>query len=281
MNEYEFVLTEKRDHVGIITLNRPKELNTLHPVQSREMRRAIIEMDEDDNIGAVVLTGMGRAFCAGANVKGWNRQVEQGTAGEAMQRRAQQTGQGGDESMAELWARTKPAVIAINGLAIGAGLTITLGADYRIASDNARLSMRFAAVGVIPEIQSTMLLPQICGFSNAMDLMLSGEIVDANKALEVGLVNEVVPRDRLLDRAVEKAAQYAANHWQTTKAIKQVVWENINEQSLDNVKKRERAAFAAAQKRAAHREAVRAFVEKRAPDIYKAVNDESSTGSEH
>jgi len=242
-------------------------------VQGREMREAILEMDDDPEIGAVVLTGAGRAFCAGANVKGWNREVEEGKAGEAMAARARQTAPRSDESMAELWARTKPAVVALNGLAIGAGLTITLGADYRIASEKARVSMRFAAVGVVPEIQSTMLLPQICGFSRAMDLMLSGAIIDAPRALELGLVNEVVPHEALLDRAVEKAAEYARNHWQTTKAIKQIVWQNLQEQDLSAVKKREREAFAEAQKRVAHREAVRAFVEKREPDIYRAMRE--------
>lgn len=275
MSDYEFVRTERRGHVGIITLNRPEALNTLHPVQGREMREAILEMDGDDGIGAIVMTGAGRAFCAGADVKGWNREVEHGKAGEAMAKRAAGTRAGSDESMAELWARTKPAVMAINGLAIGAGLTITLGADYRIASEKARLSMRFAAVGVIPEIQSTLLLPEICGFSRAMDLMLSGEIIDAARALEVGLVNEVVPHESLLERAVEKAAQYADNHWQTTRAIKQVVWENLNERSLTDVKQRERAAFAAAQQRIAHKEAVSAFVEKRDKDIYRAIREEA------
>ncbi|MGD8832730.1 MAG: enoyl-CoA hydratase/isomerase family protein [Pseudomonadales bacterium] len=274
MSDYQYVLTERRYHVGIITLNRPEELNTLHPVQGREMREAILEMDADDEIGALVLTGAGRAFCAGANVKGWNREVEEGKAGDTMAARAAGTQTGRDESIAELWARTKPAVMAINGLAIGAGLTITLGADYRIASEKARLSMRFAAVGVIPEIQSTMLLPEIVGFSRAMDLMLSGEIIDAHKALEIGLVNEVVPHEELIDRAVEKATQYAANHWQTTKAIKQLVWQNLNEKNLSTVKQSEREAFAAAQKRVAHKEAVRAFVEKRPPDIYKAIREE-------
>jgi enoyl-CoA hydratase/carnithine racemase len=277
MTNYEFVITEKRDHVGIITLNRPAELNTLHPVQGREMREAILEMDEDPEIGAVVLTGAGRAFCAGANVKGWKEDVDDGKAGDSMAARATRSRSESQESMAELWARTKPAVVAINGLAIGAGLTITLGADYRIASDKARLSMRFAAVGVIPEIQSTMLLPQICGFSRAMDLMLSGAILDAGRALELGVVNEVVPHDALLDRAVEKAAEYAGNHWQTTKAIKRVVWENMQEQDLTSVKQREREAFAAAQKRVAHSEAVRAFVEKRQPDIYRAVREQAES----
>lgn len=271
MSDYQYVLTERRYHVGIITLNRPEELNTLHPVQGREMRDAILEMDVDEEIGAIVMTGAGRAFCAGANVKGWSREVDEGKAGEAMAARAAGTQPGSDESMAELWARTKPAVMAINGLAIGAGLTITLGADYRIASEKARLSMRFAAVGVIPEIQSTMILPEIVGFSRAMDLMLSGEIIDAHRALEIGLVNEVVPHGELMDRAVEKATVYAANHWQTTKEIKRLVWQNLNEKNLTTVKQSEREAFAAAQKRVAHKEAVRAFVEKRPADIYEAI----------
>jgi len=268
---YEFVIVERVGRVGIITLDRPNELNTLHPVQGREMREAVLELDADPQIGAIVMTGSGRAFCAGADVSGWNRQAQAGEAGDSLAQRTRPREGVVAESWAEIWRRVKPAVIAINGLAIGAGLTITLGADYRIASERARLSMRFAAVGVMPEIQSTMLLPQLCGFSNAMDLMISGEIIDAAHALRVGMVNEVVPHEALRDRAIEKAAQYGRLHPDTTKAVKQLVWRNFLDADLAAVGKREIEAFIAAQRRPSHAEAARAFVEKREPDFYAAV----------
>jgi enoyl-CoA hydratase/carnithine racemase len=268
---YEFVIVERVGRVGVVTLNRPEQLNTLHPDQGREMREAVLELDADPAIGAIVMTATGRAFCAGGDVRGWDKKVQAGEAGDIMARAARQPAAAAVESWAEVWRRVKPAVIAFNGLAIGAGLTLALGADYRIASDRARLSMRFAAVGVVPEIRSTMLLPQICGFSNAMDLMISGAIIDAAHALRVGVVNEVVPHDQLRDRAIEKAAEYGRLHPDTTRAVKQLVWQNFLESDLAAVGTREIEAFAAAQRRPSHAEAARAFVEKREPDFYGAV----------
>jgi enoyl-CoA hydratase/carnithine racemase len=271
---YEFVIVERVGRVGVVTLNRPDQLNTLHPGQGREMREAVFELDADPEIGAIVMTGAGRAFCAGGDVRGWKDKVDAGEAGDIMARAAERSAPA-NESWADIWRKVKPAVVAVNGLAIGAGLTLTLGADYRIASEKARLSMRFAAVGVTPEIRSTALLPQICGFSNAMDLMISGAIVDAAHALRIGLVNEIAPHETLRDRAIEKAAEYARNHPDTTRAIKQLVWRNFMESDLSEVARREIAAFAAAQRRPSHAEAVRAFVEKRAPDFYGAVSRDS------
>jgi enoyl-CoA hydratase/carnithine racemase len=275
--DYDFVIVERVGRVGVITLNRPEQLNTLHPGQGREMREAVFELDADPQIGAIVMTANGRAFCAGGDVRNWKEKVDAGEAGDIMARAAERSAPA-NESWADVWRKVKPAVIAINGLAIGAGLTITLGADYRIASDKARMSMRFAAVGVTPEIRSTALLPQICGLSNAMDLMISGTIVDAEHALRIGLVNEIAPHENLRDRAIDKASEYARNHPDTTRAIKQLVWRNFLESDLSEVGRREVAAFAAAQRRPSHAEAVRAFVEKRDPDFYGAVDREGQVG---
>lgn len=262
---YEMVLVETRGRVGIVTRNNPERLNALNATLDREMGEALEAFDKDDSIGAIVLTGAGRAFCAGADVKSWGGEISRGEAGERMARAARSDS---DESITERLARYKPVVVAYNGDAIGAGFTITLGADYRIASERARVSMRFARMGVTPELQSTRLLAHIAGLPNAMDIMLTGEIIPAQRALELGLVNEVVPQEELLGRAVAKAAQYAKLHPETTRAVKRLVWSNLWEPSTAEVKRRERLEFADAQKRPGHREAVRAFVEKREPDFY-------------
>lgn len=259
-----FILTEVRDHVGIITFNRPERLNALHAGMMSEFVAAVHRYNDDPAIGAIVLTGAGRAFCAGADIKGWNAEIEEGQAGQRMA--ARRTAD--DESLTEMWQRSKPAVIAINGFAIGAGLTMTLGADYRIASETAKVSMRFAAMGVLPELQSTRLLAQLVGQQHANDLMLTGAIVDAQHALRVGLVAEVVPPEALLERAVAKASEYARIAPEVTRTIKRVIADNQFEPDAKKVKERERVAFAELQQGPAHTEAVKAFVEKREPDFY-------------
>lgn len=270
MAEYECIRTEVQGRVGIITLNRPEKLNALSAKMSEELRAAVLAFDGDDEIGAILLTGAGRGFCSGADVTGWGRALEsEPDPGRRMEQAAAQA----SETWTDLWARVKPTVAAVNGDAIGAGLTIILGCDYRIAAEQARLSMRFAAMGVMPELESTRLLPHIIGLSRALDVMLTGELIPAPRAAELGIVNEVVPRERLMERALEKANQYARLHPETTRAVKQLVWANVFESDTAAVKRRERLAFAAAQRRASHREAVRAFLEKREPDFYRAVRE--------
>jgi 2-(1,2-epoxy-1,2-dihydrophenyl)acetyl-CoA isomerase len=243
---------------------------------SDELRQAVLAFDADDEVGAIVLTGAGRGFCSGADVTGWGRALErEADPGRRMEQAAAQA----TETWTDLWARVKPTVVAMNGDAIGAGLTITLGCDYRIAAEHARISMRFAAMGVMPELESTRLLPHIIGLSRALDVMLTGELIPAPRAAELGIVNECVPADRLLERAIEKASQYARIHPQTTRAVKQLVWANVFESDTEAVKRRERLAFAEAQRRPSHREAVRAFLEKREPDFYRAVREAEAAAS--
>src|SRR3989442_9363299 len=231
---YEHILTEQRDRVGIVTLNNPDKLNALSDGLFGEVREAIEAYNEDAGIGAVVLTGARRAFCAGADISGWNRGIErQEENGRAMRI--------GDRS--ENWVhfvqRSKPIICAINGVSIGAGLTITLPCDVRIASEAARLSMRFVRVGVLPELASTRLLVHIVGLGPAMGLMLSGRIIDAPEAGRIGLVNRVVAADELLDAAVETAAEVAFNPAESVAAIKLETWAELFDSDLSSIMKRE------------------------------------------
>jgi len=260
---FEQILTEQRGRVVIITRNDPEHLNALGEPLETEMRQAIEEANNDPSVGAIVLTGAGRAFCAGANMRGWDRGITQSEEdGRDMRLRAER------ENWVSFVQRSKPIIVAINGHAIGAGLTITLPCDVRIASDQARMAMRFVRVGVFPELASTRILVEIVGLTQALELMLSGRIIDAQEAGRIGLVNRVVPHEQLLDHAVETAAEIAFNPAESVAGIKRTVWANFTETDLNEVMKREVIEFNETMNRPHFKEAVRAFLEKRQPDFH-------------
>ena len=260
---YEYIVAEQRGRVGIVTFNKPDRLNVFGDAMFGEVRQAIETFNNDPGVGAVVLTGSGRAFCAGADIRRWDENIQAQERGEQRQRQRE------DENWVHFIQRSKPIVCAINGLSIGVGLTMTLPCDVRIASDQARLSMRFVRVGVLPELASTRLLGHIVGLTHALELMLSGRIIDAPEAVRIGLVNRVVPHDELLDHAVETAAEIAFNPSESLTAIKRMAWAHLAETSLEEVLKREDGEFAAATERPAFKEAVKAFLEKRQPDFHR------------
>ena len=268
---HEMIITEQHGRVGVIKFNRPDRLNALHDTMSAEAREQIEAWNNDPSIGAMVLTGDGRAFCAGADMGGWQRQIErreQGGDGDGRpQQRAERAPR--QDSWTEMWQRSKPIVCAINGPAIGAGLTITLGADVRIATPQARLSVRFVQVGVMPELASTYLLSHIVGVSQALELLLSGRIISGEEAGRLGLVNRVVEPDRLMEDAIATAAEFAFNPLESTLAIKKQVWENLTKVDVREVMREEMREFVAAQQRPYFKEAVSAFREKRDPDFHK------------
>jgi len=268
---YEQVLTEQRGRVGIVTRNDPDHLNALGEPLESEMREAIDAYNADAGIGAIVLTGAGRAFCAGANIRGWNKGIEERESGGRDMRIS-----GEREDWVSFVRRSKPIICAINGPAIGAGLTITLPCDVRIASERARLSMRFVRVGVLPELASTRLLVEIVGLTQALELALSGRIIDGAEAGRIGLVNRVVPAEELLDAAVETAAEIAFNPAESVAAIKRTIWANLTSTDIGEMMRREVEEFNAAMQRPYFKEAVRAFIEKREPDFHRVYAESTA-----
>jgi len=257
------ILTETQGRVGIITFNRPDKLNAMHDTMMGEMRDQIIAWNNDPGIGAIVLTGAGRAFCAGADVGGWNRDIEQREKGEEPRRRAR------DGSWVIFAQQSKPLICAINGPCIGAGLTITLPCDVRIASEQARLSMRFIRMGIFPELASTHLLAHIVGLGNAMELMLSGKIIDGTESARIGLVNRAVPHEKLMEEAIATAQEIAFNPTEHVMAVKKIAWQNLDEGDIKTIQQREGVELATAVASPAFKEAVRAFLEKRQPNFHK------------
>ena len=248
--DYEQILSERRDDVMLLTLNRPEKLNAWTPRMTAELVDAIEAADADPGIGAIVLTGAGRGFCAGADISAVFDAQIQGDAAAATPTR----------DWVELVRSCKPIVAAVNGPVIGIGLTMILPFDRIVVAEGAKLSLRFVKMGVVPELASSMYLPMRCGWGAASDLMLSGRTVDAAEALALGLADEVVEPERLVDAAIERARSYGENPAPSLRWIKQLLSENANETDATEVQRREVRLLRQAYATPEHREAVATFL---------------------
>ncbi len=254
---YEFILSESRGRVGVITMNRPDRLNAMNPQMNHEIISQITEWNSDDSIGAIVWTGAGRGFCAGADIGRFEARRDGRAANDA----APMT----EDSWHDVIRNAKPIVAAINGVAVGEGLTRTLPCDVRIASESARLSFRFVRVGLTPEFASTHYAPHLIGLGRTLEYMLRGNLIPSDEALRVGLVNYVYPDDEMLDKAIELAAEIADNPiWQLSQ-VKRLIHQNYVEHDVEAVLSDEGPTFQTAMKSDAHKEALAAFRDKRPP----------------
>ena len=202
---YEEILTETHGRVGVIRLNRPRKLNAWTDTMSSEIVGQMGAWNDDDGIGAIVLTGEGRAFCAGADIGNFAKRVETNRQGQGEQLHR------GGHNMTTFMRQSKPTIAAVNGYAVGVGLTMILPCDVRIASTAANLSIRFIKMGLMPELGSTRLLAQLVGLGNATEMCLTGRMVGAEEALRMGLVTAVTEPDDLLPAALAKAEEIANN----------------------------------------------------------------------
>ena len=248
--DHEQILSERHDDVLLLTLNRPEKLNAWTPRMTAELVDAIEAADADPGIGAIVLTGAGRGFCAGADISAVFDAQIQGDTSAALPTR----------DWVEVVRACKPIVAAVNGPVIGIGLTMILPFDRIVVAEGAKLSLRFVKMGVVPELASSMYLPMRCGWGAASDLMLSGRTVDASEALALGLADEVVTPERLVDVAIERARSYGENPAPSLRWIKQLLTENANETDATEVQRREVRLLRKAYATPEHREAVAGFL---------------------
>jgi 2-(1,2-epoxy-1,2-dihydrophenyl)acetyl-CoA isomerase len=252
---YEQILQEQRDDVVVLTLNRPERLNAWTPRMTYELTEAILAAEADPSVGAVVVTGAGRGFCAGADIEAViDAQIQGDASAGTIEHERDWVG---------LLRSTKPVVAAINGPAIGVGLTMVLPCDRLVAAAGAKLSVRFVKMGLVPELASSVFLTARCGFGAATDLMLSGRTVLAEEALELGLVDEVVQPDGLLDAAIARARSYAENSAPALRWIKEVITLNANETDLRVAQRRELERLVQAYASQEHKDAVAAFLTNR------------------
>lgn len=258
---YQQILTETQGRVGIIRLNRPEKLNAWTYLMNAELTDQIEAWNADDAIGAILLTGEGRAFCAGADIGDFADRAEtnQQGAGEQLSR--------GGAGFTNLLRRSKPTITAVNGYAVGIGLTMILPCDIRIASTDAKLSIRFIKMGLMPELGSTRILSELIGLGHATDMCLSGRMVAADEALRMGLVSTVTEPESLFDTALERANEIANNPTAAVMMTKELLAQNPLDRDLNAVMEREGLRDQIARRLPDHTEAITAFAAKREPNF--------------
>ncbi|HEX8969731.1 MAG TPA: enoyl-CoA hydratase/isomerase family protein [Chloroflexota bacterium] len=203
------VLMEKRDRVGLVTLNRPEKLNALSSELVNQLEQALEALDADDDVGAIVITGAGeRAFSAGGDMA---EQVAALEASTAMPRVS---------ASAVVQATRKPTIAAIRGYCFGGGALLAIHCDIRIGGDTARLKFHGATYGRAP---GAAVLPRIIGEARAKELLFTGDEVSADEALRIGLLNHVVPADQVVEVAVAMAGRIAANSPRAIAALKEII----------------------------------------------------------
>ena len=194
---YETLLVEKKDNIAIVTINRPKVLNALNATVIEELEKAFTELKNDPEVGAVILTGAGeKAFVAGADISGL---VELNPL------EGKEFAEKGQAVFNLIENLGKPVIAAINGFALGGGCELAMACTIRIASEKAKLGQPEVNLGIIPGYGGTQRLPRLVGKGRAMELILTGRMVDASEAYQMGLVNKVVAPEKLLDEAIEMA----------------------------------------------------------------------------
>ncbi len=256
-----FMLIERDGPVVIATLNRPDERNAIsETAHSDEIADFCVQMTRDRSVRAVVLTGAGKSFCAGGNIKHMAEKTGMFAGPPYDLRQAYRSGI--QRIPAALYELEVPVVAAVNGAAVGAGLDLACMCDVRIASDKAVFAESFVKLGIIPGDGGAWLLPRIIGMARASLLTLTGDTINAEKALEYGLVAEVVAHDYVVSRALEVAQAIAANPGHATRMAKRLLREG-QDMKLGPLLEMSAAFQALAHHTQDHAEAVAAFIEKR------------------
>ena len=259
------VLYDVNDGVAIITLNRPEAMNAWTPQLSDELSLAMGQADEDDSVRAVVVTGAGRAFCAGADLSGG----ESGFLG----------GRPGDDNRPRLLPHhvRKPVIAAINGHAVGVGITYPMLCDIRTASETAKIQFAMVRRGILPELGSHALLPRVIGFSRASELLLTGRMILGAEAAALGVVSQSLPAEAVLPAALDMARDIAVNVAPVSAAVaKRLMWEGVN-MSIDAMIGAEGRLIPRMAAMSDSTEGVKAFFEKRTPEWTLSVSRDANS----
>ncbi|WP_182379326.1 enoyl-CoA hydratase-related protein [Nocardioides sp. WS12] len=254
MQSTEHLLCERRDGYAVVTLNRPERFNALNHALVADLRAQLEKLEAEDDVRAIVLTGAGRAFCAGADLSAGPSDVE-----DVIRRLYVPL-------VEQIAAMDTPLIAAVNGPAAGAGFSLALNADFRMAATTASFTMSFVKVGLVPDVGATWHLTRIVGATRATEIALLGRKVTAEQALAWGLVSELVPADDLLRRATLLAAEVAALS-ASVGPIRRLLRAGQHV-DLATQLDAEATAQGRAQQHPHFEEAKQAFVEKRAPRFW-------------
>ncbi|MEM9134061.1 MAG: crotonase/enoyl-CoA hydratase family protein [Actinomycetota bacterium] len=269
---YETILYDVADGVATITLNRPDNLNAFNNKMLGEMLDAFDRIDADDAVRAVIVTGAGRGFCAGADLAGGGDTFDAGARGrdpDVVNR------DGGGRVSLRIFQLTKPIIAAINGPAVGVGITMTLPMDVRLAARSAKIGFVFARRGIVPEACSSWFLPRLVGISQAARWCYSGRVFPAAEAADGGLV-ELVDDDRLLDRARELATEIAVHTAPVSIAVtRQLLWRGLTFDHPMDAHRADSRAIQGLGAMADAKEGVVSFLEKRDPEWSLSAADDT------
>ncbi|MDD5312781.1 MAG: enoyl-CoA hydratase-related protein [Dehalococcoidia bacterium] len=228
---YDNIIVEIADNIATLTLNRPKRLNSLNIGLVGEMAAAIKLLNADDDVKVLILTGAGEAFCTGADFSSEVAVTDRKQANMNRQVRTAPFASLGWGTM-QIAGFSKPVVAAINGYAVGAGLAYALAADIRIASDKAAFSAIFIKRGLVPDAGISFYLPRLVGVSKALELMWTCDMIDAQEALRIGVVNRVVPHDELMEATRDFALRLAKGPSLAIEMAKRMAYSSSNTDSL-------------------------------------------------
>ena len=269
--KFEAILYDVEDNILTITLNRPELLNAFNGAMFTEFMQAFDLSDADDNIGAVIITGAGRGFCAGADLSQGDATWEGHE--EALEK--SKRGDGGGELSRRIFRSLKPVIVAFNGPAVGMGITVPLAADVRIAAKGAKMGFVFAARGIVPEGCSSWFLPRIVGISKALEWCYSARIFPAEEALEAGLLRSVHDKDDLLPAARELAREFIDNTSQVSNTVlRHMMWRMMSAPDPIDAHRIDTAGINALATSPDAKEGINAFLEKRAPDFPGKVSQD-------
>jgi enoyl-CoA hydratase/carnithine racemase len=266
----EQIITEVEDRVLTITLNRPERLNAWTQTMARELHEAFDRADADDEVRAVVVTGAGRGFCAGADLTAGGQTFDYRARGV----QDEVPRDNGGQFTLRVFDCTKPVIAAINGPAVGVGATMTLPMDIRLAAEEAKIGFVFARRGIVPEACSSWFLPRLVGISRAMEWVATGRVFPAQEALEAGLVRSVHGKDDLLPAAYELAREIADSTAPVSVALaRRLLWRMLGaEHPMIAHRADSRGMFFRGQA-ADVVEVVTSFLEKRPPRFTDRVSD--------
>ena len=265
--DFEVLRYEVDEGVLTLTLSRPEKLNAMNAQMGKELVEAFDAADADDNVRAIVITGEGRAFCAGADLSGGGGTFDYQSDGVHRD--------GGGLVTLRMFDCKKPIIGAINGPAVGFGATFTLAMDVRLAADDARMGFVFSKRGIVPEACSTWFLPRVVGVSQALDWIYSGRVFPATEAHEAGLVRALYPKDELLGAARELAKSYSAETSSLSIALsRQMVWKLLGADHPMEAHKLDSRGVQELGKGPDAREGVASFLEKRPPEFTGKVSQD-------
>ena len=274
LKEYKTICLDETDSIAILKLNRPESLNAFNMQMLEDMLSAIDYVNNNDNIKSMVITGTGKAFCAGADLSSGEKTFDKSFDTKSKFESNFRRDAGGILSL-KIYNSLKPVISASNGVAVGIGATMQLPTDLRIGTKNSRYGFVFAKRGIVPDGCASWFLPRIIGISKALELCYSGKIIDATEALDIGLLNYLVDEDQLIDKGVELSNTFFDSSAPISVAMtRHMLWSLSADNNPEHAHIIESKLINSRGASNDAREGVMSFLEKRGPNFKNKISSD-------